>query len=49
MVKATYFCRRCGQKFTNNIFEEGEAEKKAIPAGPVQCKECGSGDLERRG
>jgi DNA-directed RNA polymerase subunit RPC12/RpoP len=49
MIKATYFCRQCKEKFTIEIFEEGEAQKKAIPAGPVRCKECGSGDLERRG
>ncbi|WHZ25330.1 MAG: hypothetical protein OJF51_000125 [Nitrospira sp.] len=50
MVKASYFCRRCGAKFSIDVFEEGEAEEKRIPSGPVRCKDCGGGgDLERRG
>lgn len=29
MFKATCFCRQCKEKFTFQIFEEGEAQKRA--------------------
>jgi len=46
MKKAEFKCRRCGNTFVTEIFEQGEAEVTRKPAGPVRCPECG-GAVER--
>lgn len=46
MKKAKFKCRRCGNTFTVEIFEPGEAEAMRKPAAPVHCPECG-GPVER--
>jgi len=47
MREVRFICRKCGERFTKNILEEGEAEDKELPYGPVRCPKCGSTEVER--
>jgi hypothetical protein len=47
MTKVKFICRHCGNKFTAEIFEKGEAEQKRVPRSPVQCPQCKSTAIER--
>ena len=47
MVKARFICKKCGQKFTVEIFEEGEAQEKRLSAAAVRCPNCQSTAVER--
>lgn len=46
MLLKEYICTRCGRKFENEVFEEGEAEKRHLPWAPVRCPECESTFIE---
>jgi uncharacterized Zn finger protein len=46
--KVRFRCRHCGESFVKEVFERGEAEAKRQQSYPIQCPECGSGDIERR-
>ena len=48
MKKIGYICRQCGEKFTADILEPGEAEEKRIRPARVSCPLCGSKAVERR-
>jgi len=42
MKKQRFICQNCGEVFTVEIFEPGEAEEKRIRPIPVKCPKCGS-------
>ena len=42
MIKVRYICRNCGNKFTTETFEKGEAEEKRLPTAPIRCPKCRS-------
>lgn len=42
MKTVQFFCRNCGEKFTAQIYEKGEAEEKRVRPAPVRCPNCGS-------
>lgn len=48
MIRANFICKRCGHKFTMEIFEKGEQEEKRLSGSPVKCPNCGSSSVERR-
>lgn len=48
MRRRRFICRQCGCKFEVNVFEEGEAEERRRPSGPVRCEKCRSDDVEPR-
>ena len=47
MVKAKFICKKCGRKFTVEIFEEGEAQEKRFSGSLVRCPHCQSTAVER--
>lgn len=47
MINRRFRCRRCGCRFENKVFENGEAERKGAPTGSVRCPDCKSTDIER--
>lgn len=48
MITVRYICKNCGESFTTQIFEKGEAEEKRVLTSPVRCPRCRSTDVERR-
>ena len=48
MITVRFICRNCGETFSTQIFEPGEAEEKRAPTGPVRCPNCNSMAVERR-
>ena len=47
MVKRQFVCKNCGNKFSVEVFEEGEADKKRLKGVPVSCPKCRSTNVER--
>jgi len=47
MVKRQFVCKKCGHRFTAEVFEKGEAEAKRIKAAPLSCPRCSSTQVER--
>ena len=49
MIEVKFICLKCGQKFTDRIFENGEAKEKKAPTGPVRCPnpKCRSTSVKR--
>jgi transposase-like protein len=48
MITMRFICKNCGETFTVQIFEKGEAEEKRMAASPVHCPKCRSTAIERR-
>ena len=48
MITVRFICNNCGESFSAQIFEKGEAEEKRVPTSPVRCPRCGSTAVERR-
>jgi DNA-directed RNA polymerase subunit RPC12/RpoP len=48
MITVRFVCKNCGERFTTQIFEKGEAEEKRVPTGPTRCPKCGSTDVVPR-
>jgi DNA-directed RNA polymerase subunit RPC12/RpoP len=48
VIKVSFICRQCGEKFTAKIVEKGEAEEKRLRTSPVRCPRCQSTSIERR-
>jgi len=46
MKKQRYICKNCGEVFTVEIFEPGEAEEKGLRTSPVKCPKCGSTNVK---
>ena len=42
MVAVRFICKNCGERFTAQVFEKGEAEEKRLTTSPVQCPRCRS-------
>lgn len=47
MITVRFICKNCGERFTAQILEKGEAEAKRMPTAPVRCPKCGSSAIER--
>jgi predicted Zn-ribbon and HTH transcriptional regulator len=47
MVTRQFICKNCGHKFTAEVFEKEEAEKKGLMAAPLRCPRCNSTSVER--
>ncbi len=47
MMTVRFIYKNCGQKFTTQIFEKGEAGEKRKPTSPVRCPKCNSIEVER--
>ena len=47
MTVVRFICKNCGERFTAQVFEKGEAEEKRVATSPVQCPKCGSTAVER--
>jgi len=48
MVTVRFICKRCGEKFSAQIFEKDEAKEKRLPTSPIQCPKCRSTAVERQ-
>ena len=46
MKKQRFICKNCGCRFEKEVFEEGEAEEKRVPTGPVRCPQCKSTNVK---
>lgn len=46
MVLKEFKCTRCGRRFEQEVFEEGETERQFVPTAPVRCPECRSEYIE---
>ena len=46
MKRKRFICQDCGEVFTVEIFEPGEAEEKRIRPVPVKCPKCGSTNVK---
>jgi DNA-directed RNA polymerase subunit RPC12/RpoP len=47
MLTKQFICKNCGHKFTAEVFEKGEAEKKGLNTSPLRCPKCNSTYVER--
>ena len=47
MVTKRFQCLNCGFEFKAEIFEEGEADAKRLPSGPVHCPRCNRTDVRK--
>ena len=47
MITVRFICKNCGERFTVQVFDTGEAEAKRMPTAPVQCPTCGSTQIVR--
>ena len=47
MVKRQFVCKKCGHRFTAEVFEKGEAEEKRKKAVPLSCSRCSNTQVER--
>jgi len=47
VIKQRFICKNCGEVFTEEILELGEAEEKRIRPIPVKCPKCGSANVKR--
>ena len=47
MITVRFICKNCGEKFTTQIYEKGEAEEKRVPTSPVRCPNCRNTAVER--
>ena len=48
MITVKFICKNCGESFSAQVLEKGEAEEKRLPTSPVQCPKCHSITIERR-
>ena len=46
MKKQRFICQDCGEVFTVEILEPGEAEEKRIKTTSVKCPKCGSTNVK---